>query len=46
MEQSYWRKCGTCKKEIGWGQFINNVVFLLVVNMLTAQLIAGLFMTL
>lgn len=19
MEQSYWRKCGTCKKEIGWG---------------------------
>ena len=20
MEQSYWRKCGTCKKEIEWGQ--------------------------
>ena len=19
MEQSYWRKCGTCKKEINWG---------------------------
>ena len=42
---SYWRKCGTCKKEIGFNSLTRDAVFQVAESLHTAQLIVGHFMT-